>query len=130
MKYIETASALKSAGHYRQAIAHGGLLYVSGQLPINPDTGEKVRGNIAAQTRQVFDNIIKILDSEETSIDKILKLVIYISDVNLWGEVNQICGEYFRKHKPVRTIIPISNLHFGLKIEMDCIAICEKNDVT
>ncbi len=127
MKYIQTNNQLKPAGHYSQAILHNGLLYVSGQLPVNPDTGEKTAGDIEQQTRQVLDNLALILNEAGTTLNQIIKLVIYISDVHLWGMVNQICGEYFTDHKPVRTIVPTRDLHFGLKIEVDCIAICEDN---
>ncbi|WED28251.1 Rid family detoxifying hydrolase [Vibrio sp. DW001] len=124
MKYIQTNDALKPVGHYSQAIVHNGLVYVSGQLPINPDSGEKVTGDIELQTRQIFDNLIKILDTAGTTLDQTLKLVVYISDVHYWSEIDAICSDYFTNHKPVRTIVPTRGLHFGLEIEVDCIAIC------
>jgi 2-iminobutanoate/2-iminopropanoate deaminase len=125
MEYIQTDNALKPAGHYSQAIKHAGLLYVSGQLPIDPDTGAKVDGDIKAQASQVFENLNIILKQADTDIDKIIKLVIYISNVELWAPVNDICGDYFVSHKPVRTIVPTRDLHFGFHIEVDCIAMCE-----
>ena len=127
MKYIQTNNQLKPAGHYSQAILHNGLLYVSGQVPVNPGTGEKTAGDIEQQTRQVLDNLALILNEAGTTLNQIIKLVIYISDVQLWDTVNKICGEYFTDHKPVRTIVPTRDLHFGLKIEVDCIAICQGN---
>ncbi|MFC1237653.1 RidA family protein [Vibrio sp. F74] len=124
MKYIQTDDALKPAGHYSQAIVHNGLVYVSGQLPINAESGEKVTCEIELQTRQVFDNLINILDKAGTNLDQTLKLVVYISDVHNWNKIDAICGHYFKNHKPVRTIVPTRELHFGLGIEVDCIAIC------
>jgi|SRR5699024_4560174 len=124
MEYIQTDNALKPAGHYSQAIKHAGLLYVSGQLPIDPDTGEKVTGDIDTQARCVFDNIKLILNQAGTDLNQVIKLVIYISSVSLWNRVNDICGEYFIDHKPVRTIVPTRDLHFGLSVEIDCIAVC------
>lgn len=124
MEYIQTDNALKPAGHYSQAIKHAGLLYISGQLPIEPNSGEKVTGEINIQARRVFDNLGLILNQAGTDFNQVLKLVIYISSVELWNQVNDICGEYFVAHKPVRTIVPIRELHFGLSIEIDCIAVC------
>lgn len=125
MEYIQTDDALKPAGHYSQAIKHAGLLYVSGQLPIDPDTGNKINGDINTQANRVFKNLELVLKHAGSDINKVIKLVIYISDVELWDKVNNICGEYFVVHKPVRTIVPTRNLHFGFNIEIDCIAICE-----
>lgn len=125
MEYIQTENALKPAGHYSQAIKHGGLLYVSGQLPIDPDTSMKVNGDITEQANRVFDNLKLILEQADTDINQVIKLVIYISSLELWDQVNDICGNYFVTHKPVRTIVPTRDLHFGFNIEVDCIAICE-----
>ena len=124
MEYIQTDNALKPAGHYSQAIKHAGLLYVSGQLPIDPDSSKKVTGDINTQARCVFDNIKLILNQAGTDLNQVIKLVIYISSVELWNQVNDICGEYFVTHKPVRTIVPTRDLHFDFSIEIDCIAIC------
>lgn len=125
MKYIQTNNALKPAGHYSQAIVCNNLAYVSGQLPIDPDTGAKVGGDIEQQARRVLDNLVIILENAGSSLEKILKLVIYISDVYMWDIVNRVCGDYFTAHKPARTIVPTRELHFGLEIEIDCIALCE-----
>ena len=124
MEYIQTDNALKPAGHYSQAIKHAELLYVSGQLPINPDSGKKVTSDINTQARCVFDNIKLILNQAGTDLNQVIKLVIYISSVELWNQVNDVCGEYFVTHKPVRTIVPTRDLHFDFSIEIDCIAIC------
>jgi len=126
MQYIQTDNALLPAGHYSQAIKHAGVLYVSGQLPIDPDSRAHVKGNIEAQARRVFDNIALILQAAGASLNKVIKLVIYIADVGLWAQVNAICAEYFIHHKPVRTIVPVSALHFGFGIEVDCMAACDE----
>lgn len=124
MKYIQTDSALKPVGHYSQAIKHAGLLYVSGQLPIDPESGGHVTGDIKTQARCVFDNLALILKQAGTDMSQVIKLVIYISDVTFWAQVNEVCAEYFVSHKPVRTIVPTRALHFGLNIEIDGIAVC------
>lgn len=124
MKIIQTQNALKPAGHYSQAIIHNDLLYLSGQLPLHPETGEKILGTAIEQARQIFTNIGLILKEAGTTTSKVLKLVIYISDVALWDDINTVCGEFFIEHKPVRTIVPTRDLHFGFQIEIDCIAVC------
>lgn len=124
MQIIQTKNALKPVGHYSQAIIHNDLLYVSGQLPIHPETGEKIPGTATEQARQIFGNIELILKEAGTSFEKMLKVVIYISDVAFWDDINAVCGEFFTQHKPVRTIVPTRDLHFGFLIEIDCIAIC------
>lgn len=126
MQYIQTDNALKPAGHYSQAIKYAGVLYVSGQLPIDPDSGAHVIEDVETQARRVFDNIALILQAAGTSLDKVIKLVIYIADVGLWTQVNAICAEYFIHHKPVRKIVPVSALHFSFGIEIDCMAVCDE----
>lgn len=125
MEYIQTENSLKPVGHYSQAIKHAGLIYVSGQLPICPDSGTKLIGDIKTQARRVFNNIELILRQAGIDLNQIIKLVIYISDINLWDQVNEVCGEYFINHKPVRTMVPTKRLHFNFGIEVDCIAICD-----
>lgn len=124
MQIVQTNNALKPVGCYSQAIVHNNLVYVSGQLPVHPETGEKITGTASEQARQIFGNIELILKEAETSLENMLKLVIYISDVALWDDINAVCGEFFSQHKPVRTIVPTRNLHFGFLIEVDCIAVC------
>ena len=126
MHYIQTDNALKPTGHYSQAIKHAGMLYVSGQLPIDPDSGAYVAQDFETQARRVFDNITLILQAAGTSLDNTVKLVIYITDVALWAQVNAICTEYFIHHKPVRTIVPVNTLHFGFDIEIDCMVMCDE----
>lgn len=122
MEFIETKNAPLPKGHYSQAIVHGGLVYVSGQLPVNPQTGENINGSIEHQTRQVISNIKVILESTRSDLSKVLKCNIFISDVEYWGEVNKIYAEFFGNHRPARSIVPVNELHYGFKIEMDVIA--------
>lgn len=121
MKVITTENALKPAGHYSQAIEHNGTVYVSGQLAVDPETGEKVYGSIEEQTQIVLENIACILEAAGSSKDQILKMTIYIPDVSLWDAVNKVYSEFFA-HKPARVIVPTRDLHFGLSIEMDATA--------
>ena len=122
MKKIQTDRAPVPAGHYSQAVVHGGLVFISGQLPVDPLTGEKITGSIEEQTRQVLKNLSAILDASGSSIDQVLKVTVYISDISLWGKVNEIYTEVFGDHRPARAVVPTPELHFGFKIEVEAIA--------
>jgi 2-iminobutanoate/2-iminopropanoate deaminase len=122
MKSTYTENAPAPGGHYSQAIVHNGLVYVSGQLPIYPKTGEKQIGSIEEQTRLVLQNLSAILDASDSSLKQVLKVTVYISDISLWGKVNEVYAEIFGDHRPARAIVPTRDLHFGFKIEVDAIA--------
>lgn len=126
MKSIKTDRAPLPAGHYSQAMVHNGLVYVSGQLPIDPQTGEKQTGSIEAQTRLVLRNLSAILEASGSSLKRVLKVTVYISDISLWGKVNEVYAEIFGDHRPARAIVPTRDLHFGFKIEMDAVAAVNK----
>ena len=123
MNAIATETAPAPAGHYAQAISHGELLYVSGQLPINAQTGEKVLGDIGAQTRQVLENVSAILAAGNSDLSSVLKATVYISDIALWDDVNTVFAEYFAGHRPARVVVPTRELHFGFKVEMEVTAV-------
>ena len=122
MKPIITDKAPHPGGHYSQAIVHNGLVYVSGQLPIDPRTREKQTCAIEEQTRMVLQNLSAILDASGSSLKEVLKVTVYISDISLWGKVNEVYAEVFGDHRPARAIVPTRDLHFGFKIEVDAVA--------
>ncbi len=122
MKVISTDNALKPAGHYSQAVVHNDLVYISGQLAIDPESGEKVFGTVSEQVEVILNNIGLILDEAGSSKDKILKVTVYIPDVKLWDQVNETYAKFFEDHKPARVIVPTRELHFGLSVEIDAIA--------
>ncbi len=122
MKSIETDMAPLPGGHYSQAIVHNGLVYVSGQLPINPQTGEKQTGSIEEQTRIVLQNLVAILEASGSSLSQVLKVTVYISDISLWGQVNEVYADVFGDHSPARVMVPTRDLHFGFKIEVEAVA--------
>jgi 2-iminobutanoate/2-iminopropanoate deaminase len=122
MKSTQTDKAPLPGGHYSQAIVHNGLVYVSGQVPIDPPTGEKQTGSIEAQTRLVLQNLSAILEASDSSLNRVLKVTVYISDISLWGPVNEVYAEIFGDHRPARAIVPTRDLHYGFKIEVDAIA--------
>ncbi|HUS85666.1 MAG TPA: Rid family detoxifying hydrolase [Bacteroidales bacterium] len=118
-----TVNAPEPAGHYSQAVIHDGIVYVSGQLPVNPFTGEKVTGSIEEQTRQVLENIGIILKDCGSSRNSVLKTTVYVSDISLWGRVNEVYGAFFGDHKPARAVVPVKELHFGFLVEIEAVAI-------
>lgn len=97
-------------------------MFVSGQLPIDIDTGEKVIGDISTQASTVLKNLEEILTSVGSSKDQVLKVTVYIPDVKLWDEVNAIYSEFFGEHKPARVVVPTRELHYGFSVEIDAIA--------
>lgn len=119
---IQTADAPVAAGHYSQAIVYQGLVYVSGQLPIDPRTGERLLGSIEAQTRQVLMNISRILKASGSDLSRVLKMTIYVADIETWDAVNQVYAEVLGDHRPARAVVPTSKLHFGFGIEIEAIA--------
>ncbi|MCK5126821.1 MAG: Rid family detoxifying hydrolase [candidate division Zixibacteria bacterium] len=122
MKVIMTNDAPQAAGHYSQAIEHQGLVYVSGQLPINPKSDEKHVGSIEEQTEQALSNLDAILREANSDKNHVLKVTVYISDIALWNKVNSVYARFFEDHRPARAIVPTRELHFGFQIEIDAVA--------
>jgi len=127
MKEILSNDAPKPAGHYSQAIEHNGLVYVSGQLPINPSSEEKHVGSIEEQTEQVLFNLEAILQKANSGKNHVLKVTVYISDIALWDRVNSVYALFFGDHRPARVIVPTRDLHFGYQIEIEAIAVVLSN---
>ena len=122
MEKILTNAAPAPAGHYSQAIRHNGLVFVSGQLPLDPVSKEVVEGGIEPQLRQVMANISAILEASGSGLDNILKATIYIPDSSYWPEINRVYAECMGDHKPARAVIPCGVLHYGVLFEMEVIA--------
>lgn len=122
MKTISTNDALKPSGHYAQAIEHLGVIYISGQLSIDPETGQKKFGTIEEETEQVLKNLERILIAAGSDKNHVIKTTLYIPDIALWDKVNQVYSAFFENHKPARAVVPTRELHFGFKIEIEAIA--------
>lgn len=121
-KSISTPQAPTPAGHYSQAMVHQGVVYLAGQLPIDPVTGSKEVGPIEQQTEQVLKNISAVLQAAGSDLAHVLKVTVYISDIELWGRVNQVYARMMGDHRPARSVVPVKDLHYGFQIEMDVIA--------
>lgn len=122
IEHIQTPDAPAPAGHYSQAIVYNGIVYVSGQLPIDPRTGERLLGPIDAQTRQVLTNIGAILKASGSDMSRVLKMTIYIADIESWSAVNAVYAEIIGDHRPARAVVPTSKLHYGFGIEIEVVA--------
>lgn len=108
-------------GHYSQCIEHNGFLFLSGQLPIDPDTRE-IPKTIEEQSALALSNVLKVLKEAGSSIEQVIQMRVYISDIELWDKVNSVYADFFKEHKPVRSIVPTRNLHFGCLIEIETTA--------
>jgi 2-iminobutanoate/2-iminopropanoate deaminase len=122
MQYFNSPNAPAPGGHYSQAVIHNGLIYISGQLPVNPFTGEKVTGSVEDQIEQILDNLNTILKDAGTDKKNVIKCTVYISDISLWGRVNEVYSNFFGKYKPARAVVPVKDLHYGFKVELEAIA--------
>ena len=122
IKSILTPNAPTPGGHYSQAVVHNGLVYVSGQLPIDPKTGEKKLGSIEEQTEQTLENIRAILQAAGSDLNRVLKMTVYVSDISLWGKVNEVYARVMGDHRPARAVVPVKDLHHGFQIEIEAIA--------
>lgn len=122
LKNIKTTDAPAPAGHYSQAVVYNNMVFVSGQLPIVPSTGERLTGEIEQQARQVFKNLEAILRASESSLASLLKVTIYLPDISLWDRVNKVYTEFLGDSKPARSVVPTRELHYGVKIEVEAIA--------
>ena len=126
MKKILTPNAPQPGGHYSQAIVQANTVYLSGQLAIDPHTGQKKLGSIEEQTEQVLKNIAAILEAVGSDRHHVLKTTVYVSDIGLWDRVNAVYAEFFGEHRPARTVVPTKELHHGFLVEIEAIA-CVKD---
>lgn len=110
-------------GAYSQAIVMGDLLFSAGQLPVDPDTGDFVRGSAGKQAERILENLKVLLEDSGSSMEKVGKVTVYLRDVKYWDEVNEVYSRYFAKERPpARTVLSGIDIHFGLDVEMDLVA--------
>jgi 2-iminobutanoate/2-iminopropanoate deaminase len=119
---IETPNAPKPGGHYSQGVIHNGLVFVSGQLAIDPQTGEKKLGSIQEQTEQALANVHAIIQAAGSDWDKVVKMTLFISDIDLWSAVNEVYIRVLGENRPARAVIPCGPLHYGFLIEIEAVA--------
>jgi 2-iminobutanoate/2-iminopropanoate deaminase len=121
-KTITATDAPKALGPYSQAVVHNNIVYCSGQIGLDPASGEFAGDNIAAQTRQVMLNLKAVLTQAGSSFDRVLKCSIYLADMNDFSVVNQIYGEYFESNPPARETVAVKTLPKSALVEISCVA--------
>lgn len=126
MKKIKLPNAPEPKGHYSSAVVHNGLIFVSGQIPTNHQTGEVETGAIERQTELALRNVEAILLEANSDLNHVLQMTIYVSEMDDWGKVNEVYRRILGEHKPARAIVPVKDLHFGTKIEIQAIAIVKE----
>ena len=118
---VATERAPAAIGPYSQAVRAGGSVYLSGQIPLDPATGELVGGDIADQARRVFDNLRAVCEAAGASLDDVVRVGIYLMDLGDFAAVNAVMAEYFQAPYPARSTIQVSGLPRGARIEVDAI---------
>ena len=119
---VSSPSAPKAIGPYSQAIRAGSLLFVSGQIPIDPSTGALVTGDIAQQTHRVFANLKAILEAAGATFDNVVRTTVYLADMNDFAKVNEIYATYFSSPAPARATVQAARLPRDSRVEIDLIA--------
>jgi len=119
---IHTDSAPKAIGPYSQATAWNGLVFCSGQIPLDPATGALIEGGIEEQTVRVLDSLKAVLEAAGAGLDSVLKTTIYVKDLGDFGKVNEIYGRYFPSNPPARATVEVARLPRDVKVEIDAIA--------
>lgn len=127
-KVISTDKAPRAIGPYSQAIESMGFLFISGQLPSNPDTGNIVADDIETQTRQSLENIKSILSSVGATLSDVVKTTVFLKDMNQFSKMNGVYQQYFSSNAPARSCIEVSRLPKDALIEIEAIAVIGKSD--
>jgi reactive intermediate/imine deaminase len=118
---VSTAHAPKAVGTYSQAVKCGSTVYVSGQIPLDPATGELVQGPIEIHIRRVFDNLQAIVKAAGGDFSRVAKLNVFLTDLQNFATLNEVMAEYFAEPYPARAALQVSALPKGAQVEMDCV---------
>ena len=120
---ISTDRAPAAIGPYSQAVRMGGTVYLSGQIPLDPATGELVQADIAAETRRVFDNLRAVCEAAGASLDQVARVGIYLTDLSDFAQVNAVMADYFQAPYPARATVQVSALPRGARVEVDAVLV-------
>ena len=123
MKSIHTEKAPAAIGPYSQAIEANGTVYVSGQLPVDPHTGQMIEGDIKALAHQVFKNISQILPAAGLGLDNVVKVTVMMADMNDFADMNEVYASYFSEPYPARSAYAVKTLPKNSRLEIECIAV-------
>ena len=125
-KIISTSEAPAAIGPYSQAVRSGNFLFCSGQIPLDPASGQIVSGDIATQTRRVLDNIGAVLKAEGLTFENIMKTTIFLIDLGDFQTVNEVYSSYFQQQPPARSTVQVAALPKGAKVEIEAIAVADE----
>lgn len=120
---VSTEKAPGAIGPYSQAIKANGMVFCSGQIPIDPATGEFVSNEVAEQTEQVFKNLIAVLEAAGTSLDNVVKTTVFLADMGDFAVMNEVYARYFSETKPARATVQAARLPRDARVEIECIAV-------
>jgi 2-iminobutanoate/2-iminopropanoate deaminase len=124
MRIVETPHAPQPAGHYSQAVVHGGLVFVAGQLPhdVAGASGGPAPGGAEEQTERALGNVEAILEAAGSGLERLLSVTIYVTDISLWPQVNAAYARVLGAHRPARAVVPVKELHHGYLVEVQAVA--------
>jgi 2-iminobutanoate/2-iminopropanoate deaminase len=122
MDFIATKNAPHAIGPYSQAVRAGNVLYLSGQIPLDPVSGNLVQGDFVTQARRVFENLKAVLNESRAEFRHVVKATVYLSDLGNFQALNSIYAEYFGDHKPARSTVGVAQLSRGAAVEIDLVA--------
>ncbi len=120
-KIIYSKKAPEPVGPYSQAIQINGMMYCSGMIPINPANGDILKGSVAEQAEQVLSNIKNFLEDTDLSLSKVVKTMVFLTDMSKFGEFNEVYSKYFNEGKPARSCVAVSQLPKGVDVEVEVI---------
>ncbi|OPY14192.1 MAG: Enamine/imine deaminase [Syntrophus sp. PtaB.Bin001] len=124
-KWVNTDQAPQPVGPYAQAVKAGGCLYVSGQIPLDPSSGQILTGSFAEQVKMTLDNLAAVLEAGGASLDSVVKVTVYLTDMSYFNEFNTIYTSYFERSRPARSCVAVSRLPKDVPLEIDAVALCE-----
>ena len=122
-KIVSSDGAPKAIGPYSQAVVYNGLAYLSGQIPLDPVSGQIVEGDIAAQTERVLENLKAVLEACGSSLEQVLKTTVFVKDMADFPKMNEVYGRYFSVHPPARATVEVARLPRDVRVEIEAVAI-------
>lgn len=122
-KIISTSKAPAAIGPYSQGIMAGNMIFTSGQLPMDPKTGEMIQEDIKSEARQSLTNLKEVLEEAGATLEDVVKVTVFIKDMNQFGDINEVYGEFFNTHKPARSCVEVARLPKDANVEIEAVAI-------
>ena len=123
LDYVNPSTMAAPGGHYSHAVMAGSLVFVSGQLPIAPDGSKLAEASYEQQAQQVLDNVANALKAAGSSVDRLAQVRVYITDIALWPTFNAIYAKWAGSARPARCVVPVPQLHYGVKIEVEAVGV-------